>query len=163
MPSRQVDAHKPHQRWSKDKKAEAAIAVLAYGSIKKASAQIHVPEDTLGYWTREDEYVIDLLQSLQAEKALEHQHTYGLIVDQAQQVVLDKMDELTPAQANLVACQATDKGLLLAGKPTSISGKSETMESLAGEFIKLAKAIKAQDKVLVPKSTIINGSQDKDG
>ena len=63
------------------------------------------------------------------------------------------MDELTPAQANLVACQATDKGLLLAGKPTSISGKAESMTDLAQQFERLAHDLKS--KTLVPKSTII--------
>ena len=130
LAKRKQVAHKPRERWNQDKKAECAITLLTCGSIRKTAKQCHVPEKTLGHWALNDDYFIDKVASLQDEKSIEHQNTYGLIVDKAQKVVLEKLKDSSAAQANLIACQATDKGLLLAGKPTKISATTNHQDSI---------------------------------
>ena len=61
------------------------------------------------------------------------------MVDKAQQVALEKLPEASAAQANLIACQATDKIRLHDGMPTEITGKAESMRTLAQEFRKLSE------------------------
>ena len=139
MGKKQVIPHKPHEKWGEDKRVECAIAVLACGSIEKAARQCHISPKTLGHWSRHDDSFIELLDSLQGEKQVEQRAQYSRIVKKAQNVTLKKLGESTAAQANLIACQATDKGLLLAGKPTSISGKSEDIQALARQFKELSE------------------------
>ena len=52
---------------------------------------------------------------------------------------MEKLPEASAAQANLIACQATDKIRLHDGMPTEITGKAESMNSLAAEFRKLSQ------------------------
>jgi len=140
---RQV-AHKPREPWSQDKKAECAITLLTCGSIKQAAKQCHVPVKTLGHWALHDEYFIEKVASLQDEKSIEHQNTYSLIVDKAQQITLEKLDEATAAQANLIACQASDKALLLGGKPTTITSTPNSIEHYTKFFTDIANKVKAE-------------------
>ena len=149
--SKKTIAHKPHEKWGDDKKIECAIAVMAHGSIEKAAKQCNISPKTLGHWSRHDDGFNEALEKLQGEKSLEALSTYGLIVDKAQRITLEKLDDATAAQANIIAATATDKSLLLQGKATSISGRSETMASLQAQFEKLAST-----HSLVPKSKIID-------
>ncbi len=137
-------AHKPHEPWSQDKKAQCAITLLTCGSIKQAAKQCHVPVKTLGHWALHDEYFIDKVASLQDEKSIEHQNTYGLIVDKAQQITLEKLKDASAAQANLIACQASDKALLLAGKPTKITSNSDSIEHYTKLFQDIANQVEAE-------------------
>ena len=141
-----IEPHKPHEKWGDDKKAECAIALLACGSIEKAARQCHISPKTLGHWSRHDDRFNEVLEGLQGEKALEHKHAYGVIVGKALKTAERGIDELdgkaltaSDIKALVVTgATATDKGLLLDGKPTSISGKVEGMDQLAAKFRKLS-------------------------
>ncbi len=139
-------------RYSDQIREQAAVHYAINGNISKVARDMNINRLTVQEW-KDQEWWAAIIDTIHHEKADEHIANYTKIVDKAQRITLEKLDDCTAAQASLVSCQAQDKGLLLAGKPTSISGKSETMESLAGEFIALAKAIKG--KQLVPKSKII--------
>ncbi len=141
-----MEPHKPHEKWGDDKKAECAIALLACGSIEKAARQCHISPKTLGHWSRHDDRFNEVLENLQGEKALEHKHTYAKIVTKALEAAERGIDELDGKDLSagdikalvVTGATATDKGLLLDGKPTSIQGDSKSMDQLAAQFRKLS-------------------------
>ena len=107
-----------------------AIRIYAIeGTFTRTSEVVNIPERTLNGWGKEDWWV-DELTKVRDLKRQEHVTTYTKIVDEAHKVTLAKLPEATAAQANLIACQATDKALLLDGKPTSINGDSSSTKSV---------------------------------
>ncbi len=151
MTGKAIEPHKPHEKWGDDKKAECAIALLACGSIEKAARQCHISPKTLGHWSRHDDRFNEVLENLQGEKALEHKHMYAKIVTKALEAAehgIDKLDKDNLSAGDIKAlvvtgATATDKGLLLDGKPTSISGKSEGIKELTDLFRKISQENKA--------------------
>lgn len=147
MSDTSVEPHKPHEKWSDDKKAECAIAVFACGSIEKAARQCHISPKTLGHWSRHDDRFNEALENLQGEKAIEHKHAYAQIVTKALKTAERGIDELDGKSLSagdikalvVTGATATDKGLLLDGKPTSIRSDSGSMEMLAHKFAYLAE------------------------
>ena len=61
-------------------------------------------------------------------KADEHRAKYVQIIDKAQQQALAQLPKANAAQANLIACQATDKIRLHDGMPTEITGNMDNRE-----------------------------------
>ena len=143
---KQMEQHKPHQKWSDEKKAECAMAVLTYGSIEKAAKQCHISPKTLGHWSRHDDRFNEVLENLQGEKALEHKQAYAKIVTKALKVAelgIDELDGKTLSAADIKAlvvtgATATDKGLLLDGKTSSIGSDHNSQESIIEYLEKLA-------------------------
>ena len=147
MAGKSVEQHKPHQKWSDDKKAECAIAVITCGSIEKAAKQCHISPKTLGHWSRHDDRFNEVLENLQGEKAVEHRQAYAQITSKALKAAergIDELDGKDLSAADIKAlvitgATATDKGLLLDGKPTSIQGDSKSMQELAAIFRKVSR------------------------
>jgi len=139
---KQMEKHKPHEKWSDEKKAECAMAVLTYGSIEKAAKQCHISPKTLGHWSRHDDRFNEVLENLQGEKALEHKQAYAKIVTKALKVAelgIDELDGKSLTAGDIKAlvvtgATATDKNLLLDGKPTSIRADSKSMQSMIDRF-----------------------------
>jgi len=144
---KQMEQHKPHQKWSDEKKAECAMAVLTYGSIEKAAKQCHISPKTLGHWSRHDDRFNEVLENLQGEKALEHKQAYAKIVTKALKEAERGIDELAGDKLKagdikalvVTGATATDKGLLLDGKPTSIRGESTSAQSKIDYFEKIER------------------------
>ena len=142
-----IEPHKPHEKWGDDKKAECAIALLSCGSIEKAARQCHISPKTLGHWSRHDDRFNEVLESLQGEKALEHRQAYAKIVTKALKAAERGIDELDGKELSagdikalvVTGATATDKCLLLDGKPTSIHGESKSIEQLAEVFREISK------------------------
>ena len=141
-----------------EQKNEAAILYAIEGSYKRVATKLGYPKDTVYSWSKNYEGWDALITQVQTEKAAEHVANYTKIVDKAQAITLEKLDDCTASQASLVACQAQDKALLLLGRPTSIrsAGGTQALQAAADLFHALAN-----DKVLVPKSKVIDGSLDK--
>ena len=72
----------------------------------------------------------EVVAEVRSEKAEEHRAQYSEIVDKAQAVTLAKLDDASAAQANLIACQATDKVRLADNMPTSIKSDSTSTQSV---------------------------------
>ena len=123
-------------------KEQAALAYAIDGVMNKVAKDMDIPRTTLIAWS-EKEWWDNIIDTVRHEKQQQHVATYTKIVDAAQKVVLDKIGESTASQASLIACQAQDKSLLLQGKATSISAKTETRQDLADQFRKLASDLKA--------------------
>jgi len=143
-------ANKRVRRTQEDKN-QAAIQYAIHGVMSKVSKDTSIPRTTLISWSDQDWWV-DIIDTVRHEKQQEHIATYSRIVDAAQAVVLEKIEDASASQASLIACQAQDKGLLLQGRPTSISSSAQTPQQVADQFMKM---IQASDKAIVPKSKII--------
>ena len=128
-------------KYSDEQRTQAAIHYAVTGSLVKTEEATGIPDSTIGTWKKQDWWV-DLVGSVRNEKGEEHRATYSQIVDKAQRMTLEKLPDASAAQANLIACQATDKVRLHDGMPTAITGKTESMSSLAKQFDALAQSFK---------------------
>ena len=83
-----------------------------------------------------------MLENRQGEKALEHKQAYAKIVTKALKVAelgIDELDGKSLTAGDIKAlvvtgATATDKNLLLDGKPTSIRADSKSMQSMIDRF-----------------------------
>ena len=115
--------------WTKDQKQEAAIHYAIYGSLAKIERDLGIPEATVGTWKRKDDAVwVETVAEVQGEKGEEHRAMYVKIVDKAQKQVIKALTKANAAQANLIACQATDKVRLHDNLPTAISTNMDARE-----------------------------------
>ncbi len=125
-------------KYSDEQRTQAAIHYAVTGSLVKTEDATGIPDSTIGTWKKQDCWV-ELVGSVRNEKGEEHRAMYSQIVDRAQRITLEKLPDASAAQANLIACQATDKVKLHDGMPTAITGKADSMNSLAQEFRKLSQ------------------------
>jgi hypothetical protein len=128
-------------KYSDEQRTQAAIHYAVTGSLVKTEAATGIPDSTIGTWKKQDWWE-ELVGSVRNEKGEEHRAMYSQIVDKAQRITLEKLPDASAAQANLIACQATDKVRLHDGMPTSIVDKSESMQALAKQFDALAQSFK---------------------
>ncbi len=108
--------------WTRDQKNQACIQYAIEGNLSKIARDTGIPRTTVNDWSKE-EWWVESTVKLRHEKLQEHRAQYIKIVDLAQQQVLLKIGDASAAQANLIACQATDKVRLHDGMPTSITSK----------------------------------------
>jgi len=132
------DLVKTGSKYSDQQRMEVVVLYAISGNAKKVAKATGIPRTTIVGW-KKAEWWQDAVTSIRSEKADEHRAKYSELVDKAQKVALEKLPEATAAQANLIACQATDKIRLHDGMPTEITGKAESMNSLAQEFRKLSQ------------------------
>ncbi len=115
--------------WTKDQKQEAAIHYAIYGSLAKIERDLGIPKSTACIWKKKGDAVwVETVEQVQTEKGEEHRAMYVKIVDKAQKQVIKALPRANAAQANLIACQATDKVRLHDGMPTSISDSQDRRE-----------------------------------
>ncbi len=120
-------------KYTDQQRMEVVVLYAISGNAKKVAKATGIPRTTIVGW-KKAEWWQDAVTSVRSEKADEHRAKYSELVDKAQQVALEKLPEASAAQANLIACQATDKIRLHDGMPTEITGQAESMNSLAAEF-----------------------------
>ena len=134
---------------TREQKTQAAIQYAIQGSLTKIERDQGIPDSTVSQW-KDQEWWVETVGKIRNEKLQEHIAKYNQMVDLAQDKALELIPNMTSAkEATLVACMSNDKSLLLQGKPTSISGKAESMSTLANEFRALsAKWEEKQAKVV---------------
>jgi len=132
---------KTGSKYSDQQRMEVVVLYAISGNAKKVAKATGIPRTTIVGW-KKAEWWQDAVTSVRSEKADEHRAKYSELVDKAQQVALEKLPEASAAQANLIACQATDKIRLHDGMPTEITGKAESMSALAKQFDQLAQSFK---------------------
>ena len=125
-------------KYTDEQRTQAAIQYAIEGSLTKIEQAQGIPHQTVSNW-KGDDWWVNLVSKVRHEKLEQHVAKYNQMVDLAQNKALELIPSMTDAKAaTLVACMSNDKSLLLQGKPTSISGKAESMTSLAQEFKKLS-------------------------
>ncbi len=139
--------------WTKAQKQEAAIHYAIYGSLAKIERDLGIPKPTACIWKNKNDAVwVETVKQVQTEKGEEHRAMYVKIVDKAQKQVIKALPKANAAQANLIACQATDKVKLHDGMPTSISGNMDT-RALAEQCIELSRTMRNHRVVAVQEET----------
>ncbi len=127
-------------KYSDEQRTQAAIHYAVTGSLVKTEQATGIPDSTIGTWKKQDWWV-DLVGSVRNEKGEEHRAMYSQIVDKAQRITLEKLPDASAAQANLIACQATDKVKLHDGMPTSITGSIDN-RALAEQCKELSRTMR---------------------
>lgn len=125
-------------KYSDQERMNAAVQYAITGSLVKVEKATGIPDTTICTWKKAD-WWDEVVAKVRSEKSEEHIAIYTQIVDLAQQQTLDKLPEATAAQASIIAATATDKALLLSGKPTSITGQSAGIQALAQQFKDLSE------------------------
>ncbi len=126
--------------WTKDQKTEAAIHYAVYGSLAKIERDLGIPKSTACIWKNKGDAVwVETVEQVQTEKGEEHRAMYVKIVDKAQKQVIKALPKASAKEAMIIAGVGTDKVRLHDGLATSITGKAESMNSLAAEFRKLSQ------------------------
>ncbi len=141
-------ARKPKERYSTATKLEAGMQYIIDGRLSSVSKAMDIPKTTLHQWKQTGQWD-DLIDSYRTEKADEHMNAYSLIIDQAQAKAIEGLNNLDASSLSVsdikglvvTGATATDKGLLLAGKPTNISAQSDTLESYTKLFHDIATKV----------------------
>jgi len=163
--SKQV-AHKPHERWPKETREKVLRDYAVTGSVSVTNRTYpHIPRESINNWIRSDEGIA-LVTSLNQLKATEHRQAYSRLVDKSlakAEAGIDKLDldKLSAADIKslvITGATSTDKVRLADNMPSVIKsdGGAQALQAAADLFHALAN-----DKVLVPKSKVIDGSLDK--
>ena len=125
-------------KYTDDQRISAAVIYAAKGTYSAVIREMNIPKSTLSNWSETD-WWDEVVAEVRTEKSGEHRANYVEIIDKAQEQTLKALPNANAAQAHLIACQATDKVRLHDGMPTAITGKSESMDSLANEFRKISE------------------------
>jgi len=131
------DLVKSGSKYSDQQRMEVAVLYAVTGNAKQVAKETGIPRTTIVGWKGQDWWqdVVEQIRAQNTDKALAK---YAQMVDKAQDIALEKLPDASAAQASIIAATATDKGRLLLNQPTSITGKSTSIDDLAREFNKLA-------------------------
>ncbi len=127
-------------KYTDEQRTEAAIQFAVLGNMKQVSKRTGIPRSTIIGW-RDKDWFNELVTTALSEKREQHIAKYCQIVDAAQDVTLEKLPDASAAQANLIACQATDKAQLLSGMPTAITTNHDT-RALAEICMELSRTMR---------------------
>ena len=153
--SRAVTKRVYKQRYTLDEKSAAGLEYALKGTLLGASKSTGIPETTLIHWKNSGIWD-DLLVVYRDEKADEHMNAYSKIVDKAQAKAIEGLNNLDATNLStsdikglvVTGATATDKGLLLAGKPTTIKGTNQDLKSLTKMFEDIAAEVQRNLKVV---------------
>ena len=142
--------------WTQDQKQQACIQYAIEGNLAKIARDTGIPRTTVNEWSKQ-EWWVESIVTVRHEKLDEHRAKYVQIVDKAQDQVLLKIGDASAAQANLIACQATDKVRLHDGMPTSISSQdNRELATVCKELSRTMRdhgVVSTQHKVNTPHKT----------
>ena len=135
-------------KYSDQERMSAATQYAITGLLTKTSKSTGIPETTLSSWTKSDWWV-EAIAKVRSEKTEEHRARYSEILSLSQDRMVEDMPNATAQQASIIGGVAFDKLRLIDNQPTSISGKAESMSTLANEFRALsAKWEEKQSRVV---------------
>ena len=146
--------------YTREQIEQAAIHYAIHGSYAKLQRDLSIPKGTAHGWTTTGNSVwLDTIEHVRTENQDKHIATYNRLTDKALEAAERGIDELAEDKLTVADIKAlvvsgattTDKGLLLQGKATSISGKSESMDAMRLEFARMSAShdkLKSQAAVL---------------
>ena len=148
-------------QYTTEQKQEAAILYAITGSFTKVAKKLDFPWQTIQSWSKDYDKWDVIISDVQQAKAKQHRARYSKIVDMAQKQTIKEIPNASAAQANLIACQGTDKIRLLDNQPTTIRGEAGIggLQALADQFLTMAERRLEQDNVLISKDNIIEGEE----
>ena len=110
--------------WTKEDRQQAAIEYEVLGSFTKTSKSLGIPKQTIHNWSKE-EWWVELTGQVRTEKTAQHRAQYSLIVDLAQDRIIEDLPNATAQQASVIGGIAFDKLRLIDNQPTSISANQD--------------------------------------
>ena len=126
------------REYSDEDRRQAAIQYAINGNLAKVARSTSIPRTTLIQWSKLSLWD-DVIVEVRHEKSQEHIAQYNIMVDMAQTKAIELIPSITSArEATLVACMSQDKGLLLQGKPTSITKSSTGLDAMVKKFEAIA-------------------------
>jgi len=128
---------KTGSKYTVQQRMAVAVQYAVSGNAKQVAKDTGIPRTTIVGWKGQDWWQ-DAVEQIRAQNTDKALAKYAQIVDKAQDIALEKLPDASAAQASIIAATATDKGRLLMNQPTSITGKSTSIDDLAREFNKLA-------------------------
>ncbi len=143
----------PGSQYTDEQRRSVIADFVVTGNITKTAALHNMPEQTVRDWTK-SEWGIELYVEIREQKAPELDANFTKLIDSAFEQAQDRVDNgdfrvtkdgklirVPMGGKELVISGATvyDKQRLHRNQPTSISGKSESMQSLAKVFRKLSE------------------------
>ena len=143
-----------HTDYTREQKIDAATHYAINGSYAKLERDLSVPKSTAHSWgTRGDEVWVTTIEHVRTENQDKHIANYHrlteLALSKAEQGIskLDSNNLTANDIKSLVVTGATctDKGLLLQGKATSISGKDSSIHDLAKQFKALSDSFEEKN------------------
>ena len=152
--------HLYKEKWRPEDIERAAIRYCIEGTIQGTEREESIPASTIRHWrdTGRDEWDAAVV-AYRDQNNDRFIATANKIIDSATKVTLDKLPSATAQQAATIGAIYYDKQRLALSLPGSYGGGDggvQALQAAADLFHRLAN-----DKVLVPKSKVIDGSLDK--
>ena len=144
-------AHKPKHRWTKEDIQRAAIRYAIQGTVLGTARIENIPESTVTSWKNNSDVWDAAIETYRDQNNDRFVSTANKIIDAATEVTLEKLPEATAQQAATIGAIYYDKQRLALSLPTSISGKSESMDAMRLEFARMSAShekLKSQAAVL---------------
>ena len=140
-------------KYTDEQRISAAVIYAAKGTYSAVTREMNIPKSTLSNWSKTDWWDATVVE-VRTKKSGEHRANYVEIIDKAQKQVIKALPKANAAQANLIACQATDKIRLHDGMPTSISSNLDNRE-LAEVWKELSRTMRDHRVVSVQKDSSV--------
>ncbi len=140
-------------KYTDEQRISAAVIYAAKGTYSAVTREMNIPKSTLSNWSKTDWWDATVVE-VRTEKSGEHRANYVEIIDKAQQQVIKALPKANAAQANLIACQATDKVRLHDGMPTSINVGQDNRE-LCEVWKELSRTMRDHGVVSVQKDSSV--------
>jgi hypothetical protein len=135
-------------KYDDQQRIDAAIMYAHKGSFSATSREVGIPRQTICTW-KDCEWWDRVVSEVRQQKNDLYVAKYGDIIEQAVDIVQEKLPESSARDAMIIAATANDKLRLALNQPTSIRGDSDSIKSLAAEFAKLSQDHKnIQDSVV---------------
>ena len=133
--------------YTREQKLEAATHYAVHGSLAKLERDLNIPRSTSCTWKKNDEIWVEQVEQVRMEKADKHIALYHRLTKKALKLANEGIDELdgkTLTASDIKAlvvtgATATDKSLLLDGKPTSIRADSKSMQTMIDRFERIER------------------------
>ena len=161
---RKIDERKKvtKRRYTREQKQQAAIEYAIRGSYTQVGLHLDIPKQTVIDWAHKWEGWDAIIMQVHSEKEQQHRANYSKIIDLAQQQVIAKMGDATAAQANLIACQDTDKIRLIDNRPTSISSSTGSQAAIQGLIEQFKKVSRENRDITAFKTTYAEVEKDNE-
>jgi len=149
----------PGSKYSNQKRIEAAVHYMVYGSLTKTAKSCGIPLTTLYDW-KQSEWWTELSEQVRIEKEAEFQAGFSRVVQAAIGEIEDRLQHgdvklvkgkdgyeqkrvpISAKDATVIAGISYDKLRLSLNLPTSISSSQKSLTELSEEFTKIAKNYK---------------------
>ena len=130
------------RQYTKTQKEQAAVEYALKGSFTQVGKALDIPHQTIESWAKDWEGWDDLISRVQDEKSKQHRANYVAIIDKAQRITLEKLDDCSAKDASVISGISFDKTRLIDNQPTSISSNTGDMKALVSKFQAMADTYK---------------------